>query len=731
MCDERKQALLRGLQALEALRRQRDSAELGFHSVPLSVKPLQYGIKPSDRILDGLMDDVSLLRDDLRFKIFESRAHISPSNLTHAAIARSHWPPMVRESRAPAGPAQSTSDDVDSCCRSRSERQRSLSTFASSCTLDCEGACGSGGRRMLRSASMPRYVLSGHSPAAAQPDLGSRASLVVGERPAAQPAVEQLHRQASVRRSSSGQIQQAAARAAARADGAERGPHDPPHPRLEWRASYAELVRLVPDPAGQGAADAELPVSAYRPRPRSKARLHSVGSAHNLHNIAAPAAWPRSTATARRAASAPPASASAAVPPTAAAAPSCGCTASHSDPSNLGSPAAHVASLPPALAPAVTSAFLSLRQDKLFSSWPAPVFDAFTALFTLREVRRYEVLFRPGLPSISFVVVIEGSVTLARPCLVGPIDGTSRAQPSGHSGAGGAAAAPMPGSVTRHSHVVRAGEGLGHAALALRPRGTAIPRRHTATVRERGWLMSVSRADLEGSPALRQALWRHGTMAAAEAREVACMLREAPLLDALGVLSPDALAEAARLFEYVELPAGARLQPRQDPPAYFQVLVGGDAMATHRMPGGEQAHSVLSESADACYFGDRAVLAGEKARPACGWVDALSPCQVIRVRAAEARALLAALPALRPLLRDRRRMRHSALANRLAMRTEPAGGVQPVEETDEPQPYLQPQSPKPEESSVLVTLGECDVGSEVALPGRWQPEGGGPHGRCG
>jgi CRP-like cAMP-binding protein len=382
------------------------------------------------------------------------------------------------------------------------------------------------------------------------------------------------------------------------------------------------------------------------------------------------------------------------------------------------------------MASAVASAFLSLRRDELFCAWPQQVFDAFTDLFTLREVRRYEVLFRFGLPSVSFLVLVEGSVSLARPRAEGPIDAGWLAPPVAPGRAGSAAAAPMLGP-TQRSLIVRAGETLGHAALALRPRGTAIPRRHTATIRDRGWVMSVSRADLEQSPAMRHALWRHGTMAAAEAREVACMLGEAPLFDALGVVHPAALAEAARLFQYVELPAGTQLQPRGKPPVYFQLLVGGDAAAAQRMPGGEEVHSVLSDCADACYFGDRAVLAGEKAGPASDSVDALGPCQVLRLRGTEAWQLLNALPALRPLLRDRRRMRHSALVNRLAMRGDAAGGTTPMEETDEmpPPPTLPPSSPKPEESSVLVTLGECDVGSEVALPAGWQPAGGGRRGR--
>jgi len=85
---DEKTSLLRGLDALAAQRRAREYMVMASQPQTRTVRPLRYGAVRARNVLEELMEDVSLLREDLRMEIFEPSSNMSSVELSRATVAR-------------------------------------------------------------------------------------------------------------------------------------------------------------------------------------------------------------------------------------------------------------------------------------------------------------------------------------------------------------------------------------------------------------------------------------------------------------------------------------------------------------------------------------------------------------------------------------------------------------------------------------------------------------------
>ena len=408
--------------------------------------------------------------------------------------------------------------------------------------------------------------------------------------------------------------------------------------RLRTSASAAALAR--PRTAGGGAAIS----------PAVQKQLESLRASHSrLATLVAGPISPPRPATASRPLTAPAASrvdAEAAPEKVAYSAAELMATPLEASPLAEAAPAPHVS-----LEERVDATLRCMRASPLFAEWFA--FEAGRATLlriareaTMRDVRRYDVVYREGQPARNgaWYLVLRGTVELVA----------------------------TRGTRTTKPLLVGAGGSFGEEALVLD--ATPMPRSFTASARERCQLLLLPSRCFAAAD-VRHLVRSCGTSRAATLLALEAQLSLTPLF---ANVSPTTLGKIAPLWRYLEVGPGEPLVHEGERSTVFFVLLYGSVVVTKaaaRKPsrlgakasgGGDVVLAVIKAEAELPYFGE-ACIVGERGGKGAGGqnvrdslsaatVTARERCGLLRLGSERAHEFLAALPTFAKTLMERKQL---------------------------------------------------------------------------
>lgn len=358
---------------------------------------------------------------------------------------------------------------------------------------------------------------------------------------------------------------------------------------------------------------------------------------------------------------------------------------------------AQTAQLPAAAAPLpvdtaahdANGAATALAKLALFSQWKLTDLVTLCGKLPRREARRYETLYREGQIASAFYIVLSGAVTVtiaveqlahtASAATSAPATSASLPATTKVSAASSSASSTLSGgdaliqrapkqifdpslgknigadAAVYEDTTLRAGGVFGVEALASSQMGEpdkALPRLQSASVQETATLLMLPTSLLASDRKLATAMEDRGTRRLA----AQCVVQQA--LWHTPIFTPESRARIvllARHFELRTFPVGTRIFEEGKRQTAFFILLQGRVVASQRTGWGrmrlalgtgglggsanasERILQSITRDAHVPFFGEQA-LSGERARPARGQPEELSPTTV---RAAERTCVLA------------------------------------------------------------------------------------------